>query len=180
MTPERCERELHDMATRTSPIVRFMLQKLAEDGCAIDARFFSVETCDKSVVGGFRPPDGVVMCHNQIHDRTTMENMLAHELIHAYDQCRGGKKMNWLDVRQHACSEVRAANLSGDCHWMNELMRGRVFFDLKKHHQKCVRRRAELSVAMNPNCTSDAHAKQVVDEVFERCFKDTAPYDDIP
>ena len=104
------------MATRTSPIVRFMLQKLAEAGCAIDARFFSVETCDKSVVGGFRPPDGVVMCHNQIHDRTTMENMLAHELIHAYDQCRGGKKMNWLDVRQHACSEVRAANLSGDCH----------------------------------------------------------------
>lgn len=88
--------------------------------------------------------------------------------------------MNWLDVRQHACSEVRAANLSGDCHWMNELMRGRVLFDLKKHHQKCVRRRAELSVAMNPNCTSDAHAKQVVDEVFERCFKDTAPYDDIP
>ena len=80
MTPERCERELHDMATRTSPIVRFMLQKLAEAGCAIDARFFSVETCDRSVVGGFRPPDGVVMCHNQIHDRTTMENMLAHEL----------------------------------------------------------------------------------------------------
>jgi inner membrane protease ATP23 len=25
--------------------------------------------------------------------------------------------MDWMDVRHHACSEVRAANLSGDCHW---------------------------------------------------------------
>jgi inner membrane protease ATP23 len=180
MTPERCERELHDMATKTSPIVRFMLEKMAEAGCAIDSRFFRVETCSERVVGGFRPPDGIVMCHNQIHDRTTMENMLAHELVHAYDQCRGGKKMNWLDLKQHACSEIRAANLSGDCHWLNELMRGRVFVNVHKHHQKCVRRRAELSVAMNPNCKSAKHAEEVVNEVFETCFRDTAPYDDIP
>ena len=32
--------------------------------------------------------------------------------------------MNWLDVKQHACSEVRASNLSGDCHWLNEAFRG--------------------------------------------------------
>ena len=180
MTPERCEAELRSMATKTSPIVRFMIEKMREAGCAIDARFFRVERCEDAVVGGFRPPDGVVMCHNQIHDRTTMENMLAHELIHAYDQCRAGKKMNWLDVKQHACSEVRAANLSGDCHYVNELMRGRVLFNVGGHHQKCVRRRAELSVAMNPNCKSAQHAKEAVDEVFDRGFNDTAPYDDIP
>ena len=65
-----------------------------------------------------------------------MENTVAHELIHAYDQCRAGKRMNWSDVRQHACSEVRAANLSGDCHWVNEVMRGKVFAGLKGHHRK--------------------------------------------
>lgn len=180
MTPERCARELRDMATSTSPIVRFMLEKLADAGCAVDERFFKIEKCSDAVVGGFRPPDGIVLCHNQIHDRTTMENTVAHELIHAYDQCRAGKRMNWSDIRQHACSEVRAANLSGDCHWVNEVMRGRVFVGLKGHHRKCARRRAELSVAMNPKCKGTRHAEEIVGEVFERCFNDTAPFDDIP
>ena len=168
------------MATGTSPIVRFMIEKLADAGCAIDERFFKIERCSSDVVGGFRPPDGIVLCHNQIHDRTTMENTVAHELIHAYDQCRAGKRMNWSDVRQHACSEVRAANLSGDCHWVNEVMRGKVFAGLKGHHRKCARRRAELSVAMNPKCRGAKYAEEIVGEVFERCFNDTAPFDDIP
>ena len=179
MTPEKCEREVERMA-QSSAIVRFMIEKLGQTGCAIDARFFRVETCSASVVGGFRPPDGVVVCHNHINDATTLENALAHELIHAYDHCRAAGKMDWLDLRQHACSEIRAANLSGDCHWVNELMRGRVFFSIKKHHQACVRRRAELSVAMNPKCRDAKHAHEVVNEVFERCFRDTSPYDDIP
>ena len=80
------------MATGTSPIVRFMIEKLADAGCAIDERFFKIERCSSDVVGGFRPPDGIVLCHNQIHDRTTMENTVAHELIHAYDQCRARRR----------------------------------------------------------------------------------------
>ena len=54
------------MATGTSPIVRFMIEKLADAGCAIDERFFKIERCSSDVVGGFRPPDGIVLCHNQI------------------------------------------------------------------------------------------------------------------
>ena len=65
---------------------------------------------------GIRPGKGVSVCHNHIQTRTEMENLLAHELIHAYDDCTR-RKMDWMDVRHHACSEVRAANLSGDCHW---------------------------------------------------------------
>jgi inner membrane protease ATP23 len=179
MTPEKCASEMERMS-RQSPIVRFMIEKLGDAGCAVDARFFKIEKCSEEVVGGFRPPDGVVICHDQINDATTLENALAHELIHAYDQCRAGTKMNWLDLKQHACSEIRAANLSGDCHWMNELMRCRVGFGISKHHQACVKRRAELSVSMNPKCRGKEHAEEVVSEVFEQCFKDTAPYDDIP
>ncbi len=83
-----------------------------------------------------------------------------------------------MDVKQHACSEVRASNLSGDCHWVNEAFRG--YFAFKGGHQKCVRRRAELSTAMNPRCGSKGEAKKAVDEVFAQCFKDTRPFDDIP
>ena len=39
------------MATKTSPIVRFMIEKMREAGCAIDARFFRVERCEDAVVG---------------------------------------------------------------------------------------------------------------------------------
>jgi hypothetical protein len=39
--------------------VKFMVAALAKAGCAVDKRFFSIETCAQSVVGGFRPPDGV-------------------------------------------------------------------------------------------------------------------------
>ena len=61
---------------------------------------------------------------------------------------------------------------------VNEFFRGTL--SLHNGHQKCVRRRAELSTAMNPRCKDKAEAKAAVDEVFEQCFKDTRPYDDIP
>ena len=107
--------ELEDIALR-HPTIRFLLEKLEESGCAIDKRFFHVEECHKQVVGGFVPGKGISLCYNQIQTRTEMENMLAHELIHAYDDC-ARRNMNWMDLKHHACSEVRAANLSGDCHW---------------------------------------------------------------
>ena len=73
--------------------------------------------------------------------------------------------------------QVRAANLSGDCSWTNEFMRGN--FAVKKQHQACVRRRAELSTAMNPSC-GQRKARAAVDAVFDRCFADTRPFEDIP
>ena len=77
------------------------------------------------------------------------------------------------------CSvQVRAASLSGDCHFKQELFRGN--FGIRGQHQSCVRRRAELSVSMNPHCKLPGMAKRAVDRAFERCFADTAPFDRIP
>ena len=178
MTPEKCEGELKDIAKKT-PMVRFLLEALDKAGCPVNRDFFEVQYCSQAVLGGFRPDQGVVLCHNNLMSRTDMENMLTHELVHAYDHCRN-KHMNWLDVKQHACSEVRASNLSGDCHWVNEMFRGYAFAGFANGHQKCVRRRAELSTAMNPRCADAEEAKNAVDAVFAQCFKDTRPFDDIP
>jgi inner membrane protease ATP23 len=178
MTPEKCEGELADIAKKT-PMVRFLLEALDKAGCPVNRDFFEVQYCSQPVLGGFRPDQGVVLCHNNLMSRTDMENMLTHELVHAYDHCRN-KHMNWLDVKQHACSEVRASNLSGDCHWVNEMFRGYAFAGFANGHQKCVRRRAELSTAMNPRCADAEEAKNAVDAVFAQCFKDTRPFDDIP
>lgn len=73
-------------------------------------------------------------------------------------------------------AQVRSASLSGDCKYSNEMARGH--WNFRGQHQRCVRRRAELSVAMNPHCRYTA--KAAVDRAFERCFADTAPFDRIP
>lgn len=43
----------------------------------------------------------------------------------------------------------------------------------------CVRRRAILSVAANPNCISREEAERAVNEVWESCSSDTRPFDEV-
>eukprot|EP00191_Tetraselmis_sp_GSL018_P022481 CAMPEP_0177625178 /NCGR_PEP_ID=MMETSP0419_2-20121207/29944_1 /TAXON_ID=582737 /ORGANISM="Tetraselmis sp., Strain GSL018" /LENGTH=286 /DNA_ID=CAMNT_0019126073 /DNA_START=27 /DNA_END=889 /DNA_ORIENTATION=- len=164
-------RDMADYAFSWSPFVRFMVEKLQQAGCTVDSKFAKsvdskiakIRSCDSAVVGGFAPGVGVVLCHNHLGTQDEVNRSLTHELIHAYDHCRGAN-LDWSDCHHHACSEVRAANLSGDCHWSQEFLRGN--FSLQAQHQACVRRRALLSVAMNPNCP-EPKAKEAVDAVFD-------------
>ena len=67
--------------------------------------------------------------------------------------------------------------MSGDCFFLNELNRGN--FGLAQQHQRCVRRRASLSLQAVfgiPQKKADSY----VDQVYDTCFKDTAPFDYIP
>jgi inner membrane protease ATP23 len=103
-----------------------MVDALRAAGCPVDRRFFSVETCEQQVVGGFRTGGGVrqacdasqgasdgpslltqvVMCHNRLQSATEFENMLVHELVHAFDHCRA-RNLDWSNCEHHACSEAR-------------------------------------------------------------------------
>jgi len=104
-----------------------------------------------------------------------MEHTLTHELVHMYDDVKF--KVNWGDLRHHACSEIRANSLGGDCKWTREIRR--LSFSFSKQHQACVRRRAILSVLANPACPDEAAAERAVNEVWESCFNDTRPFDEI-
>lgn len=42
-----------------------------------------------------------------------INHALTHELVHAYDHCRA-KNLDWTNCQHHACSEIRAAALSGE------------------------------------------------------------------
>jgi mitochondrial inner membrane protease ATP23 len=53
-------------------------------------------------------------------------------------------------------------------------------FNIAGKHQDCVKRRAELSVAMNPHCASKEKAAEAVAEAFHNCYNDTAPFDRMP
>lgn len=103
-------------------------------GCAVNKeRHFSCEDCNGNVSGGFDASSSqIVLCQNNIRNQAHMNRVVTHELIHAFDHCRA--HVNWFtNVRHLACSEVRAANLSGDCSLVNEMFR--LHFGLKRHHQ---------------------------------------------
>ena len=99
------------------------------------------------------------------------------EMVHAYDYLRF--KIDWENNLRHAaCTEIRASSLSGECRWTREFFtRGQ--WKLTQQHQECVRRRATLSVAGRPFCKDDVQAAKVVNEVWDSCFADTRPFDEI-
>ena len=66
------------------------------------------------------------MCGNRIRSFESFETVLTHELIHAFDHCRA--EVDVTDLRHHACTEVRAASLSGDCLMRNEVKLGNFNF----------------------------------------------------
>ncbi|PSS29668.1 hypothetical protein PHLCEN_2v2816 [Hermanssonia centrifuga] len=160
-----------------SPSVVFMLKHLKLSGCNVTPDNIVCSPCDMSRSGGFSPQAGaIVMCQSHFFSKRHMEDTLVHELVHMYDHCKF--KVDWNNLRHHACSEIRANSLSGDCKYTRELRRG--FVSFSKQHQACVRRRAILSVRANPACPDDATAERAVNEVWESCFNDTRPFDEHP
>ena len=172
----RCEKYL-DKLLKTSPMVKFLLDALTRSNCSHPK--IQCIPCPPSTqaTGTFDPEIGVTLCENWINDGITAEDTLAHELIHAFDYCR--VKFDKDSCRHNACSEIRAANLSGDCKFSRELFRGN-FSKIVGQHQRCVKRRAILSLKSNPACKDCKDVDKLVDEVFAVCFSDTAPFLDIP
>ncbi|KAM0718585.1 hypothetical protein Q7P37_005655 [Cladosporium fusiforme] len=165
-----------------SPIIRFMAHNISllgpSDGrAAITPSRIICRKCDSQQSGGFDPDYGILICANQMRNRGHMEDTLAHEMVHAYDHLRF--KMDAVhNLRHAACTEIRASTLSGECRWGREFFtRGQ--WGVTQQLQECVRRRAALSVAARPGCRDEKHANQVVNEVWDSCFNDTRPFDEI-
>ena len=184
---ERCEQWTNELF-QTSPMVRFMQKHLALLSCdpaappttSSSQPRIVIAPCPPDVAGGFSPgvptsDSSILLCSNRIISRSHLQDTLAHELIHWYDHCRF--LVDWANLRHHACSEIRAASLSGDCSISREWNRRN--YGLKGQHQKCVRRRAVLSVMANPVCKDQETATKVVDEVWKSCFADTRPFDEV-
>ncbi|KIM82188.1 hypothetical protein PILCRDRAFT_71054 [Piloderma croceum F 1598] len=158
-----------------SPAVTFMLKHLELSGCPVPADNIICTPCAPVRTGGFHPIGAIVLCQSHFMNKKHMEDTLTHELVHMYDHCKF--KVDWNNLRHHACSEIRANSLSGDCRFTREIQRG--FLAFSKQHQACVRRRAVMSVVGNPACPDQAAAERAVNEVWESCFNDTRPFDEV-
>ena len=118
----------------------------------------------------------IFLCQQHIVNADHAHQSMVHELIHAIDLCR--TNMDPINNCIHmACTEIRAENLSGECNVMREAINGRIS-NFNGHGAECVKRRAVLSVEANPNCK--AKSREYVDAAFERCFRDTFPFDRHP
>lgn len=140
--------KLIDRTLSTSTAVKTLIAAMERAGCPVNRSFFSCERCEQDCQGGYDRDRGVILCQQHMQNSAALiESTMVHELVHAFDDCRA--HVNWTDLKHHACTEIRAANLSGDCSFPQELARGN--FNVRAQQQKCVRRRAELSVSMNPS-----------------------------
>ncbi|KAM7266641.1 hypothetical protein ACFE04_004538 [Oxalis oulophora] len=173
-TVEECE----DMIRRSlrTPMVKFLRQQLEKAGCLVGDNFIRAVNCTQEVAGGYSRGEGIVVCSNYMNIQDEVNQVVTHELIHAYDECRG-KNLDWTNCAHHACSEIRAGHLSGDCHYKRELLRGHM--KIRGHEQECVRRRVMKSMAGNPYCSETA-AKDAMEAVWDICYNDTRPFDKAP
>ncbi|ERN13696.1 hypothetical protein AMTR_s00049p00146280 [Amborella trichopoda] len=117
--------ECQDMIRRSfrSPTVKFLKENLEKAGCRIGEDFVKAVECDKQISGGYVRGDGILVCSNHMNMQDEVDQVVIHELIHAYDDCRAAN-LDWANCAHHACSEIRAGHLSGDCHYKRELLRG--------------------------------------------------------
>ncbi|MCJ1473245.1 Mitochondrial inner membrane protease atp23 [Lambiella insularis] len=173
---KRCEKQ-RDYLLQYSPVIRFMRDNINLLGGDIHSGNVRCRRCTTLQAGGFDPEFGIQVCANHVRNRGHLEDTMAHEMIHAYDHLRF--KVQWRDNLRHAaCTEIRASSLSGECRFMREfLTRGQ--WKITQQHQECVRRRAVLSVMGRPGCEDDVHAARIVNEVWDSCFADTRPFDEI-
>uniref|UniRef100_A0A8C5MPV9 Mitochondrial inner membrane protease ATP23 n=1 Tax=Leptobrachium leishanense TaxID=445787 RepID=A0A8C5MPV9_9ANUR len=174
---KRCQVMLHWVLER-NPYAKLLMDAMKQSGCTVyKDRHFSCEECDSSVSGGFDAATSeIVLCQNNILDQSHMNRVVTHELIHAFDHCRA--HVDWFNnVRHLACSEIRAANLSGDCTMGNEMKRFK--FGFKEHHKVCVRDRALRSILAVRQVSRET-AEKAVNDVFDTCFNDHEPFGRIP
>ncbi|CAN7107932.1 unnamed protein product [Brassica rapa subsp. narinosa] len=170
--------ECQDMIQRSfrNPIVKFLMEQMEKSGCRVGDNFVKAVVCTGPVAGGYTKGRGITVCSNYLTIQDEVNQVVIHEFIHAYDECRA-KNLDWTNCAHHACSEIRAGHLSGDCHFKRELLRG--FIKLRGHEQECIKRRVLKSLRGNPYC-SEVAAKDAMEAVWDTCYNDTKPFDRAP
>ena len=93
-----------------------MIKHLKLDaGVTVTSDHIHCQPCNLTRAGGFSPEAGILLCQDGFLSKKHMEDTFVHELVHMYDHARF--KVDWKDLRHHACSEVSLspAAINGHC-----------------------------------------------------------------
>jgi len=104
----RCDK-WRDWLFQYSPTVRFLRDSISKLGGDLDASNVQCRRCDTLSASGIRQGAfsgdmGIVLCANHLRDRKTTEDVLSHEMVHAYDYMRF--KYDKWNLKHMACTEV--------------------------------------------------------------------------
>jgi len=136
-------------------------------GCPVKDNFFKVIYCRHKHGGYYNPGGGgISVCGNFRQRQDSVTQVIIHELIHAFDDCRAAN-LKWSNCVHHACSEIRTNRLSGDCHFKWELLRG--ILKIRWHEPECIKRRVLQSLSSNPFCAGSTTCKDSMEAVWDIC-----------
>lgn len=164
--------------------VKALVEAMERHGCSVRiGKNVLCEPCHMDVYGGFDAHRAqAVVCENTVKTREKVEDVLVHELVHAYDHCRA--KVNWTYLPHIACSEIRAAALSGECRMtIDKFFQTSLGLKGWKLHMggvDCARRHAIRSLQVVSAKSSMKEIEEAVDQVFTNCYLDSDPFDAIP
>lgn len=130
--------------------MKFLREHEEKIGSPIKDKFFNAMIFPPNHGGMYIPGGGgIVVCTNIEQYQYSVTQMIFHDLIHAFDDCRA-ENLNWTNCVHHACSEIRANHLSGDCRFKWELLRG--ILKMRGLEPECIKRRVLKSLSANPFC----------------------------
>ncbi|XP_057314193.1 mitochondrial inner membrane protease ATP23 homolog [Hydractinia symbiolongicarpus] len=174
----KCEKMLERSCCK-GKYVKVLLDGLKKLGCdmGFEEKNIVCEPCNPKLYAAFDiDKKVVVVCENNLLNQKFMDDVLTHELIHAYDVCR--VKFDKDNLDHLACTSIRVANLSGDCFfWKENFLRFR--FGWKAQKQECVRERAVKHMMCIKDIPEDI-ARETVERVFYACYNDHEPFPKIP
>lgn len=172
---QRCE-DNRSYLLQYSPVIRFLKEEVGKLGGDLSDKNILCRMCTSSQSGGFSLDHGILLCANQFRNRGHQEDTMAHEMVHAWDHLKF--KVSDTDLKHQACLEIRASTLSGECRFMREFFTKNQW-RVTEQLQHCVRRRATLSMMARPGVKDEKMAGEIVNQVWEGCFRDTRPFDEI-
>eukprot|EP01080_Neovahlkampfia_damariscottae_P007308 gene7308-11627_t len=178
-----CQKNLEKILNKDDK-TKLLLEKLEKFDCELPPGMIKCDPCIdiNDINGGYKPSyidektgekieKSIILCESKLNQKS-MKKVLKHELIHAFDDCT--TNLDWTNCLHHACSEIRASKLSGECTLGQEISRGH--FGLIGYVKNCVKRRAILSVQTNPNCSKKA--EEFVEKVWDACYHNKLPYEE--
>ncbi len=139
--------------------------------------------CDAAGQFGGSTRDGsgtITICTNNAISASYVYGTIVHELIHAYDSCKG---TDFSDCEQRACSEIRAYKNSGQCQYGGACRR-MVYSPIRnidgspvgyyETEEQCLKRSAKASTSADWKCLSNID--KYVNDAYKNCADNKDPF----
>lgn len=130
--------------------------------------------------GSTRDGSGTItICSNNAISASYVYGTIVHELIHAYDSCKG---TDFSDCEQRACSEIRAYKNSGQCQ-LGGAHRRKVYTYTGiigiptwyyESEEECIKRSAKASTSVDWKCLSNID--KYVNDAYKNCAGNKDPF----